>query len=320
MSAVNNPDVDALANAICDETFSSSHSADRLIHQLEKLHNLDIPTRIKCVWKISDIVDMSSFLEVLHNTQSKNLLEISDKEWDSVLRVLHTLSCISDVPNLCSVLVRNRLFLNMEKLFSLILAAKDMKEIHYAIISQLGIVSCAIVRSCKTHELNIFMKSNVLKQMILSSKKLTKSSPFGSSLIAAVDKIIQNIVYVGGGGKQANQKTVSEFFKRSHVSDLIQANLASPQTVVAVRMQSSLLYRPANLTKRSSLTKLAFESIGSEDPYSCSNPECKKNEGTEKRKFAKCSRCRTVKYCSKQCQKKDWKAHSENCQPSRKSA
>jgi hypothetical protein len=27
----------------------------------------------------------------------------------------------------------------------------------------------------------------------------------------------------------------------------------------------------------------------------------------------KCSRCLTIQYCSKECQKKDWKIHKNNC-------
>jgi hypothetical protein len=45
----------------------------------------------------------------------------------------------------------------------------------------------------------------------------------------------------------------------------------------------------------------------------CSNPSCGKWE-TEAKEFQKCSRCKYVAYCSRDCQKKDWKAqHKAAC-------
>jgi hypothetical protein len=45
----------------------------------------------------------------------------------------------------------------------------------------------------------------------------------------------------------------------------------------------------------------------------CSNPSCNNFE-TEPKGFKKCSRCKSVAYCSINCQKKDWKAqHKSTC-------
>ena len=37
---------------------------------------------------------------------------------------------------------------------------------------------------------------------------------------------------------------------------------------------------------------------------------------TEQIKLQACSRCKTVAYCTKACQKKDWSFHKHKCQPS----
>ena len=39
----------------------------------------------------------------------------------------------------------------------------------------------------------------------------------------------------------------------------------------------------------------------------CGEDSCKKTSGRN------CSRCKMVSYCSKECQKKDWKRHKKNC-------
>ncbi len=45
----------------------------------------------------------------------------------------------------------------------------------------------------------------------------------------------------------------------------------------------------------------------------CSNPSCKKWE-TEAKEFKSCSACKAVAYCSRDCQKKGWKAqHKSTC-------
>merc|ERR1712098_370097 len=48
----------------------------------------------------------------------------------------------------------------------------------------------------------------------------------------------------------------------------------------------------------------------------CSNKFCGKIEA-QPREFQKCARCGVVYYCSKNCQKKDWKkgGHKKRCKP-----
>ena len=35
----------------------------------------------------------------------------------------------------------------------------------------------------------------------------------------------------------------------------------------------------------------------------------------EEKKLKTCSKCKTVAYCSKECQKKDWEGHKKDCRP-----
>ncbi|CAB9526236.1 expressed unknown protein [Seminavis robusta] len=37
------------------------------------------------------------------------------------------------------------------------------------------------------------------------------------------------------------------------------------------------------------------------------------NKGTANTKLLRCSRCKVVKYCGRECQKNDWKFHSKDC-------
>jgi hypothetical protein len=48
-------------------------------------------------------------------------------------------------------------------------------------------------------------------------------------------------------------------------------------------------------------------------PYApCGNASCTKIE-TKVKEFSKCSKCKTIAYCSRKCQRKGWKIHKENC-------
>jgi len=44
----------------------------------------------------------------------------------------------------------------------------------------------------------------------------------------------------------------------------------------------------------------------------CSRKKCDRRENSENQ-FEICSRCRIARYCSKKCQKKDWKKHKRSC-------
>mmetsp|Transcript_18567 Transcript_18567/g.30940 ORF Transcript_18567/g.30940 Transcript_18567/m.30940 type:complete len:349 (+) Transcript_18567:108-1154(+) len=45
----------------------------------------------------------------------------------------------------------------------------------------------------------------------------------------------------------------------------------------------------------------------------CSNPSCGKTEKEVGKSFAKCNRCRCVRYCGADCQKEHWKIHKKMC-------
>jgi tetratricopeptide (TPR) repeat protein len=46
---------------------------------------------------------------------------------------------------------------------------------------------------------------------------------------------------------------------------------------------------------------------------------CKRTKKAGEKAFSSCARCRAVRYCSSECQQKDWKAHKDTCAPSEKS-
>jgi ankyrin repeat protein len=45
----------------------------------------------------------------------------------------------------------------------------------------------------------------------------------------------------------------------------------------------------------------------------CSNPACGKTEKELGQPFAKCNRCRCVRYCGADCQREHWKVHKKSC-------
>jgi len=47
----------------------------------------------------------------------------------------------------------------------------------------------------------------------------------------------------------------------------------------------------------------------------CNYPPCDKTE-KKRREFSYCSACKSVVYCSTECQKKDWKLHKISCKNS----
>ena len=48
----------------------------------------------------------------------------------------------------------------------------------------------------------------------------------------------------------------------------------------------------------------------------CANPDCLKT-GSLKDSLSRCGQCRSVAYCSIECQKKDWPSHKEDCETSK---
>merc|ERR1740139_547535 len=46
---------------------------------------------------------------------------------------------------------------------------------------------------------------------------------------------------------------------------------------------------------------------------------CKRTKKAGEKAFSSCARCRAVRYCSSECQQKDWGTHKDACAPSEKS-
>ncbi len=65
-----------------------------------------------------------------------------------------------------------------------------------------------------------------------------------------------------------------------------------------------------------SVVKYFFDAVKStmqnQFVYPCSNPGCEKVE-TNKHRFARCSRCKWVRYHDKTCQTAHWKEHKTSC-------
>lgn len=51
-----------------------------------------------------------------------------------------------------------------------------------------------------------------------------------------------------------------------------------------------------------------------DDQSKCYNPQCNSVEDCNVKRFMICSKCRSVKYYSKECQVLDWKEHKKQCQ------
>jgi hypothetical protein len=53
----------------------------------------------------------------------------------------------------------------------------------------------------------------------------------------------------------------------------------------------------------------------SSDDKKCHLPSCEKREGEDGVALNKCNQCKLVSYCSRECQRDDWKAHKGVCTP-----
>ena len=62
--------------------------------------------------------------------------------------------------------------------------------------------------------------------------------------------------------------------------------------------------------------------LAADETKKCSNPRCREEEDEANgKRFNRCSRCKSVKYCSKECQEKQWHAeHKEVCKKLKKSS
>ena len=46
---------------------------------------------------------------------------------------------------------------------------------------------------------------------------------------------------------------------------------------------------------------------------------CKRTKKAGEKAFSSCAKCRAVRYCSSECQQKDWGTHKDACRPREKS-
>jgi hypothetical protein len=93
---------------------------------------------------------------------------------------------------------------------------------------------------------------------------------------------------------------------------------AEPSTV-ALLTRAAAVRSEAKAACASALTVLGLLSEAKARPsniYGCHYAVCAAHEAENGPKFSLCSRCMRVRYCSRECQKADWKAHKATCSAS----
>ena len=104
--------------------------------------------------------------------------------------------------------------------------------------------------------------------------------------------------------KAASWKSILLWYKDSY------GKMCGPNIEKSCSMSSNRFIPSAVINAVFVATKLA---LTKSFVYPCSNSDCKKHEAPSEVRFARCSRCRWVRYCSTQCQNAHWKEHKTRC-------
>jgi hypothetical protein len=94
------------------------------------------------------------------------------------------------------------------------------------------------------------------------------------------------------------------------IQALSQIILDSEQGTLLLKLVSDLPERDGMIDENVKLNKFCESSSYFQGMAQCAN--CQESEKFEKQ-FKKCSRCGLVYYCSKSCQKEDWRKHKQIC-------
>merc|ERR1712098_443921 len=99
---------------------------------------------------------------------------------------------------------------------------------------------------------------------------------------------------------------------REILQSISQIILESDQGEFFLKMVSDLPEKSSLIASESELEFIKTHTLWGKNRALVSCANCRTSEKSEKQ-FQKCSRCRSVFYCSKACQKSDWPNHKQIC-------